>query len=115
MKRPRVVLAVALFALSVLFSLWFHEDKHRLAAMLVFTLPPLLMLVGALRGSATAAFWAGVFGLFWFCHGIIVAYGRPAERAYGWAEIVLSILIILASSWPGVMARFGNKKKASGA
>ena len=71
---------MALFALSVLFSLWFHDDKHRLAAMLVFVLPPLLMLVGALRGSATAAFWAGVFGLFWFCHGVVVAYGRPAER-----------------------------------
>ena len=80
MKRPRIMLAVALFALSVLFSLWFHDDKHRLAAMLVFVLPPLLMLVGALRGSATAAFWAGVFGLFWFCHGVVVVYGRPAER-----------------------------------
>ena len=110
MKKPRVTLAAALFALSVLFSLWFHDDKHRLAAMLVFVLPPLLMLVGALRGSPTAAFWAGVFGLFWFCHGVVVAYGRPAERGYGWMEIVLALVIVMASSWPGVSARFGKKK-----
>ena len=110
MKKPRITLAVALFALSVLFSLWFHDDKHRLAAMLVFVLPPLLMLVGALRGSATVAFWAGVFGLFWFCHGVVVAYGRPGERGYGWAEIVLALVIVVASSWPGVSARFGRKK-----
>jgi hypothetical protein len=30
-------------------------------------------------------------------------------------EIALSILIILASSWPGVSARFGKKKTAGGA
>ena len=110
MRKPRVTLALALFALSVLFSLWFHDDQHRLAAMLVFVLPPLLMLLGALRGSATAAFWAGVFGLFWFCHGVVVAYGRPAERAYGWVEIVLAIVIVMASSWPGVSARLLKRK-----
>ena len=38
MKKPRITLAATLFALSVLFSLWFHDDKHRLAAMLVFVL-----------------------------------------------------------------------------
>ncbi|MCY7313805.1 MAG: DUF2069 domain-containing protein, partial [Pseudoxanthomonas sp.] len=70
MSTSRRVLAASLFALSVLYSVWFHDDKHRLAAMLVFTLPPLLMLVGVLAGSAKAAFWAGVFGLFWFCHGV---------------------------------------------
>ena len=110
MTTSRKILAFALFALSVLYSVWFHDDKHRLAAMLVFVLPPLLMLVGALRGSATAAFWAGVFGLFWFCHGVVVAYGRPTERGYGWAEIVLALVIVIASSWPGVSARFRKKK-----
>ena len=47
------------------------------------------MLIGALRGSATAAFWAGVFGLFWFSHGVMLAYSNPAVRAYAWVEIVL--------------------------
>lgn len=110
MKRSRPLLAIALFALSVVFSLWFHDDKYRLAAMLVFTLPPLLLLVGVLRGSAKASFWAGVFALFWFSHGVMVAYARPPERVFAWLEILLAIVIVLASSWSGLSARFGKKK-----
>ena len=110
MNKPRVVLGLSLFALSVLFSLWFHDDRHRVAALLVFTLPPLLLLAGVLYGSAKAAFWSGVLGLFWFCHGVMLAYGNPAARMYAWVEIVLAIVIILASSWPGLSSRFGRKR-----
>lgn len=110
MKRSRLVLALSLLALSVLFSLWFHDDRHRVAALLFFALPPLLLLAGVLYGSAKAALWAGVLGLFWFCHGVMLAYDSPAERLYGWMEIVLAIAIILASSWPGLASRFGRKR-----
>jgi uncharacterized membrane protein len=115
MKASRVVLAIALFALSVLFSLWFHDSKLRIAAMLFFTVPPLLLLVGVLRGNAKAAFWAGVLGLFWFSHGVMEAYTLAAERIYALAEVALAIVIVMASSWPGVSARFGKKKTAGGA
>lgn len=110
MKKSRLFLALGLFALSVVFSLWFHDDKHRLAAMLIFTLPPLLLLIGVLRGSAKASFWSGVFALFWFSHGVMVAYSRPAEQHLAWLEIVLAIVIVVASSWSGLSARFGRKK-----
>jgi uncharacterized membrane protein len=112
MKPSRVVLALSLFALSVLFSLWFHDSKLRIAAMVFFTVPPLLLLVGVLRGSAKAAFWAGVLGLFWFSHGVMEAYTLVTERAYALTEVVLAIVIVVASSWPGVSARFGKKKAA---
>ncbi|MGH8025249.1 MAG: DUF2069 domain-containing protein [Pseudoxanthomonas sp.] len=114
MKASRLVLALSLFALSVLFSLWFHDSKLRIAAMVFFTLPPLLLLVGVLRGNAKAAFWAGVLGLFWFSHGVMEAYTLAAERAYALTEVALAVLIIMASSWPGVSARFGKKKAAGG-
>ena len=39
MKASRIVLGVALFALSVLFSLWYHDSSLRVAAMIFFTLP----------------------------------------------------------------------------
>lgn len=108
--RPsRVLLGSSLFALSVLYAVWFHGDKHYLASMVVFVLPPLLVLLGVLRGSAKAAFWAGVLGLFWFSHAVMVAYSRPAEAGYAGLGIVLSVLIVLASSWPGLRARFGRK------
>ena len=109
MKASRIVLGVALFALSVLFSLWYHDSSLRVAAMIFFTLPPLLLLVGVLRGNAKASFWSGVFGLFWFSHGVMVAYSRPAEAGYAWLEIVLALAAVLAASWPGLRARFGRK------
>jgi len=109
----RLVLGVTLFALSVLFSVWMHDDRYRIAALLVFALPPLLLLAGVIRGSHKAAFWSGVLGLFWFSHGVVVAYGRPAERGFGWAEIVLALVIVVASSWPGVAGRFRKKKTAA--
>jgi len=107
--RSRIVLAAALLALSVLYATWFHDDRHRLAAMLVFALPPLLALAGVLRGGTTAskaAFWAGVFGLFWFSHGVMVAWSHPDDAGWAWAEIVLSVVVIVAGSWPGLRARF---------
>lgn len=107
----RIVLALALFALSVLFSLWFYEDRHRIAVLLIFVLPPLLLLIGALRGGVKAAFWSGVVGLFWFSHGVMVAWSRPAEGGYAWGEIVLALLVIGASSWPGLKARFSKPKQ----
>jgi len=110
--RPsRIVLALALLALSVLYATWFHDDRHRLAAMLVFALPPLLALAGVLRGGSTgakAAFWAGVLGLFWFSHGVMIAWSQPADAGWGWAEIALSLVVIVAGSWPGLRARLGR-------
>ena len=111
MKSSRVVLALALFALSVLFSLWFHESASWIALTVFFTLPPLLLLVGVLRRNAKAVFWTGVLGLFWFSHGVMEAYAVPAERGYAVTELVLAIVVIVASSWPGVSARFGKKKR----
>ena len=110
--RSRIVLAAALLALSVLYATWFHDDRHRLAAMLVFALPPLLALAGVLRGGTTAskaAFWAGVLGLFWFSHGVLVAWSHPDDAGWAWAEIVLSVVVIVAGSWPGLKARFGRR------
>lgn len=107
----RLALAAALFALSVLFSLWFHDDRHRTAALLVFALPPLLLLVGVLQGDGRkAAFWSGVGGLFWFSHGVMTAWSRPLERAPAWCEIALAIAIVIAASWPGLRARFGGRR-----
>ena len=110
MKASRIVLAVALFALSVLFSLWYHDSSLRIAALAFFTLPPLLLLVGVLRGHAKASFWAGVFGLFWFSHGVMEAYAAPQVRTFALAEIFLALVIVVASSWPGLSGRFAKKK-----
>jgi len=103
------VTGAALLALALLFAWWFHGDKYAAAALLVFALPPLLLAWPAWRGGTRAAFWAGVLALFWFSHGVMVAYTRPPERLYAWLEIALALLVIGASSWPGVKARFGKR------
>lgn len=105
----RLVLALALGALALLFLLWFRNDAQALAALALFAGPPLLLAAGVLRGSRVAAFWSGVFGLFWFSHGVMLAYDRPAERGHALAEVALALLVIAAANWPGLRARFGGR------
>src|SRR3546814_15249629 len=81
------------------------------SARLVFALPPLLALAGVLRGgtvAAKSAFWAGVLALFWFSHGVMIAWSHPDQAGWAWAEIALSLVVIVAGSWPGLRARFGK-------
>lgn len=104
------IAGAALLALALLFAWWFHDDKHAVAALLVFALPPLLLALPVWRGGRRAAFWAGVLGLFWFSHGVMAAWTRPPERLFAWLEIVLSLLVIGTTSWPGLQARFGRRR-----
>jgi uncharacterized membrane protein len=110
-RRSELVLAAALGVMAGLFVLWFRDATQAVAAMLLFAGPPLLLCFGALRGSRIAAFWSGVFGLFWFSHGVMLAYDRADERGYALAEVVLALLIIVAASWPGLQARFGGHQE----
>ena len=104
------ITAAALLALAALFVLWFHDDKHAVAALLVFALPPLLLALPAWRGGRRAAFWAGVLALFWFSHGVMEAYAAPHVRTFALLEIFLALVIVVASSWPGLSGRFSKKK-----
>ncbi|GAB2513680.1 DUF2069 domain-containing protein [Pseudoxanthomonas sangjuensis] len=113
MNAKRILVA-SLLLLSLLFAIWFRGDRHLAASLLVFAAPPLLLAAGVLRGAKPAAFWAGVLALPWFCHGVMVAWSRSGEAGWAWAEIVLSLAVVLASNWPGLHARFGRKKGAAG-
>jgi uncharacterized membrane protein len=57
----------------------------------------------------TAGFWGGVAALLMFCHGVMEAWTTPSARLPAWIEIALSVLLILASSWDGLRARFGKR------
>lgn len=114
MSAARLALGATLLALAALYAAWFHDDRDRIAALLVFALPPLLLGIGALRGSALARFWAGVFGLFWFSHGVMAAWSDPPQRAYAWAELLLALLAIGLASAPGLRARFAGKRGDKG-
>ncbi len=106
------VLIAALAALATLFAVWFAPTPNPWAALAVFALPPALLALGRWRGRRTAGYWASVFALFWFSHGIMVAYSRPADRWFALAEVALALVIIFAASGPGMRARLAQKKAA---
>jgi uncharacterized membrane protein len=105
------VLVASLLALSALYVAWFGRQPDPWAELVVFALPPLLLAIGRWRGRRTAGYWASVLGLFWFSHGVMVAWSRPAEAGYAWGEIVLALVVIFAASWSGLRARLGRKSK----
>ena len=43
----------------------------------------------------TAGFWAAVFALAWFCHGVLVAWVRPADRTLALVETLLAVVVVL--------------------
>nr|WP_298150109.1 DUF2069 domain-containing protein [uncultured Pseudoxanthomonas sp.] len=109
MERSRLVLAGLLQLLAILYAAWFFGDRHYTAVLLVFCLPPVLLMIGVMARRRSAAFWSGVLALFWFAHAVMVAWSRPAEAGFAWAGIVLSVGIVLATSWPAFAKRFGRK------
>ena len=103
-------LAASLVAVAALYAAWLLRGEHMLAAAIVFVSPPLLLAAAALRGWHRAGFTAAVLALLWFSHGVMLAWSEPAERAYAFVEIVLSLVVVYASSIDGIRARLGNKR-----
>jgi uncharacterized membrane protein len=110
MSLDRMLLSGALLGLAALYALWFRDDRDRIATLLVFALPPLLLAIGVLARRATARFWAGVFALCWFSHGVMVAWAHPEQRVFALIEIVLALAVIFASNAAGLRAKLGRKK-----
>ena len=108
--NARHVLVSALLALAAVFIARFSPHPSPVAELLVFAFPPLALAMGVLRRMRTAPFWAGVLGLAWFSHGVMVAWSRPAERGFALAEIALALVIIFSASLPGLRARFAKKR-----
>ena len=104
----RRLLAALLLALAALFAAWFAGDARYLQALAVFALPPLLLAAGVLARRRTAAFWASVLALGWFCHGVMLAWERADGRAWALGEIALALGIVFAASWPALRARSGR-------
>jgi len=108
-RRSRQILGAALAMLALVYLSWFYDDAHQGPAMAVFVAPPLLLLMLLAAGRARAAFWAGVAGLLWFSHAVMLAWAQPDVRGLACAAIVLSVVIVIASSLPGLYARFTRR------
>jgi len=104
-RKPWLLLPLAV--LAAVFLAWFRDERM---ALVVFALPCLLAMIGVALRRRTAGFWAGVLALLWFSHGVMVAWTRAGERGYALAEIALALWIVLASSIPGLRARFAARR-----
>ena len=109
-RSTRLALCAVLAALAALYLAWFAGDRHFVAALLVFVLPVVLLLAGVALGRPKAPFWAGVLGLLLFCHAVMIAWSEPSQRGFALAATALSVVLVFASSWPGLRARFGRRR-----
>lgn len=110
MSRAERTAFAALIGISVLFALGFRGSWASLAFS---ALPPLLLAIAVAIRARTATFWASILALFWFSYGVMEAWtlsGSP--QAYALGITVLSLVVIFAGSWAGLMARFGKKPPA---
>lgn len=103
------VLVAALLALAALYATWFSPAPDPWVALAVFAAPPAILALAHWRGRRSAAFWAGVLALAWFSHGVMVAWTRPPDRGLALAETGLALVVVVASSWPGLRARFARR------
>lgn len=108
-SASRIVLALSLALIAALYLLWHRNDPHFGAALIVFVLPPLLLLAGVLRDLRAAPLWSGIAALFWFSHGVMYAWSHPELGAWPWAGIALSLAVVFSASLPGMRARFARR------
>ena len=105
-RNDRRVLGIALFALAAVFVLWYRDDRHAWTAWILFAAPPLLLgLRTVLGGGRLSRFLAGVLGLFWFSHGVMLAWADAAHRRFALAEVALAVTIIFAANAAGLRAK----------
>ena len=108
-----LALVLALLALQ---WFWFAQvsapsGSGELVFTSIMSLPLALLGVGLALGRPSARFWAGVAALFYFCHGIAEAWAIPDSRIEGLAEALLSVALVVASSWDGLQARLGARRR----
>jgi uncharacterized membrane protein len=103
---------VALVLLHIFWHAWLLPPPNpQLAKTLAVSVVPLLPgLWVCLRNLRRGVLIGGIVCLFYFCHGVSVAYADSAARWLALAEIALTLTVIGALGWD---ARKYKRKKAT--
>lgn len=101
---PRLLALLSWAGLVLLHLLWHGWlapplNGSRVLALSLTVGPLLLPLLALRRGLSRALLWVGILGLFYFCHGIVAAWGEPRVRGLALAEIALCLLLTAALGW----------------
>lgn len=102
--NPRLLGVLAWAGLVLLHLLWHGwlapPQSGSVLLALGLTVGPLLLPLIALRRSlGRALLWTGILGLFYFCHGVVAAWGEPRVRLLALIEIGLCLLLVAALGW----------------
>lgn len=99
----------ALFALLMTWNAWLAPSRYFPVAMvlLVMGTPLLFPLRGLLHGKPYTHAWTSYLALAYFTHGVGTAWAVPAERLYGWLEIVFSLMLFVGAIF---YARFRGRE-----
>ncbi len=109
-RQPQSAQRIALVAMGTLVLLqplwhgWLAPPRMGSAALAagLATLPWSLVLLATLRDRAKGVLWGGTLALFYFAHGVALAWsGEGLERGLALGEVVLCLLVILP---PGIVA-----------
>ncbi|HET7299217.1 MAG TPA: DUF2069 domain-containing protein [Oleiagrimonas sp.] len=85
-----------LAAWQIVWHAWWYPPAQSPALASAVALIPLLLPLLAIKRPARALLWAGIIALFYFCHGVSVAWTVPPERVPALLETLLSVTLILA-------------------
>jgi uncharacterized membrane protein len=111
---PNTFYAAALigfFGLFALLMLWHTvlvpPSQFPVALVLLATVTPLLLpMRGLLSRDRKSCIWMAYISLFYFVHGSTEVYSNPDERLYAVLETVLSLMLLLGTTF---YLRFSSK------
>lgn len=103
-----------LFALQPVWHGWLQPSPDLpLPFVLGLAMLPLLPAAAALlMRASTALFWAGVLSLPYFIHAIDRLWMAPEQRVFATIELVLSLTVVLAVAYDGLLRRRAAKAAA---
>jgi uncharacterized membrane protein len=92
---------LALCALQIAWHVWLQPPppSRWWPTLLIAVVPLLPGLLTCLTNLRRGVLIGGIVCLFYFCHGVGVAYGDPPARTLACAEIALTLLAIGALGW----------------
>lgn len=91
----------ALVALHLAWHAWLAPPANgAIALALGVALAPLLLPLLTVRAQpARALLWIGILCLFYFCHGVVTAWGDARARGLGLTEVILTLALIGSLGW----------------
>jgi uncharacterized membrane protein len=96
-QRIAVLAWIALIALQCAWYAWLFPPRHMPPWLaLGLAVAPLLLPLLSIGRLRRALLWAGMFSLFYFCHGVAESWSSASERVPALLEAAFALVLIAA-------------------